>query len=165
LQEFFVEFFGSFSRLIVFFHVLSASILIGGMFALRFIIKPVLTLIDDEEIRFKRCLDLMDRFAKLMLPIMLLLISASLLMTVGLGFEYASPITSTMIHIKEAIWLFIAFNFGFMYWKFLNARQSYKKRDFFEVEEHIILIVNFLIPLNLLLSLAALYIGIVIRGF
>ncbi len=165
MQEFFVEFFGSFSRIIVFFHVLSAAILIGGMFVLRFIIKPVFMTIEDDEIKFRRCLELLDKYAKLMLPVMLILISASFLMNIGLGFEYASPITYTMIHIKEAIWIFIAFNFGFMYWKFLNAKASYKKRDYFEVSENIILIVNCLIPLNLILSLVALYVGIVIRGF
>lgn len=165
MQEFFIELFGSFSRIIVFFHVLSAAILIGSMFVLRFIIKPVLMTIEDEEVKFQRCIELLDRYAKIILPVMLFLVSASLLMTVGLGFEYASPITFTMIHIKEAIWLFLAFNFGVMYWKFLSAKKAYKKRDFFEVGENIILIVNCLIPLNLILSLMALYIGIVIRGF
>lgn len=165
MQGTFLEFFGSFAKIIVFLHVISAAILIGGLFILRFVIKPILMTMEDEEDKFKRCLNILDRYSKILLPVMLILISASLVMTIGLGFEYASPITYTLIHVKEALWLFIAFNFGFMYWKFLEAKKAYKKCDYFEVKENIILIVNCLVPLNLILALIAAFVGVTIRGF
>jgi uncharacterized membrane protein len=165
LQEVFLEFFGSFAKIIVFLHIVSATILIGGLFVLRFVIKPILMTMEDEEDKFQRCLKILDRYAKILLPVMLILISASLMMTIGLGFEYASPITYTLIHVKEALWLFIAFNFVYMYWKLLGARKAYKKYDYFEVKENIILIVNCLVPLNLILALIAVFVGVTIRGF
>jgi uncharacterized membrane protein len=165
LQEFFIEFFGSFARIIVFLHVVSAALLIGSLFVIRFLIKPVFLSIQDEELKLKRCLDFLDKYFKMILPVMLILISASWMMNIGLGFEYASPITSTFVHIKETIWLFLVFNFGFMYWKFLNAKKAFKTRDFFEVNENLILVINCLVPLNLLLALAAAFMGVTIRGF
>lgn len=137
----------------------------GSLFALRFIIKPALMNIDDEQVRYGRCLTLLDRYSYFILPIMLLLISASLMMSVGLGFEYASPTLYALIHVKEALWVFMTFNFGFMYYKIVNAKRCYKKRDFFEVHENITLIVNCLVPLNFILTLIAAFIGVVIRGF
>ena len=160
-----VEFFGNFSRIIVFLHVVSAALLIGSLFALRFVTKPLLADIEDEEFRYKRTFQALDKYFIFVLPLMIVLISASLMMNIGLGFEYASPIIYTMIHIKEAIWLFLAFNFGFMYWKFLGAKSAFKIGDYFEVGEHITLIINCLITLNLILTLIAVYIGVVIRGF
>lgn len=161
----FLEFFGSFARIIVFLHIVSATLLIGGLYILRFVIKPILMTMKDEEDKFERCLSILDRYSKFLLLVMLVLISASLMMTVGFGFQYASPITYTLIHIKEAIWLFMAFNFAFMYWKLLSAKKAYKKCDYFEVKENIILIIHCLVPLNLLLALAAVFIGVTIRGF
>lgn len=165
MQEFMLELFGNFARIIVFLHVMSASLLIGSLFAVRFVIKPLLAGIDDEEIRYKRTLSALDKYFLFILLLMIVLISASIMMNIGLGFEYASPIIYTLIHIKEAIWLFLAFNFGFMYWKFLGAKSAFKMGDYFEVGENITLIINCLITLNLILTLIAAYIGVVIRGF
>jgi len=165
MQEFLINLFGDFGRIIVFFHIIGSSFLIGSMLMIRFIIKPTLMAIDDEFVRYSRCIRILDRYFYYLLGIMTLIISASFTMSAGLGFEYANPIHSSLIHVKEAIWVFIAFNFIYMYIKLLNAKRLFKKRDFFEVHENLGLIVNCLIPMNLILTLIAVYIGIVIRGF
>jgi len=165
MQEFLIDLFGDFGRIIVFIHVISAAFLLGSMITIRFIIKPVLISIDDESIRYGKCISVLEKYAYYIFSMMFILISASLTMSVGLGFEYASPTMYSMIHVKEALWLFIAFNFIYMYIKLINAKRLYKKRNFFEVHENIGLIVNFLIPLNIILSLIAAYLGVIIRGF
>jgi len=165
LQEFLLNLFGDFGRIIVFLHVVGASFLIGSLFMVRFIIKPTLMAIDDEAVRYSRCIRILERYFYFLLGIMILIISASLTMSVGLGFEYASPTLYSLIHVKEALWLFIAFNFVYMYTKLMNARRLFKTREFFEVHENLGLIVNCLIPLNLILTLIAAYIGVIIRGF
>ena len=165
MQEFLISLFGDFGRIIVFLHVIGASFLIGSMFMIRFIIKPTLMAIDDEAVRYSRCIRILERYFYYLLGIMILIISASFTMSVGLGFEYADPTTYSLINVKEALWLFIAFNFVYMYTRLRNSRRLFKRREFFEVHENLGLIVNCLIPLNLILTLIAAYIGVIIRGF
>jgi len=165
MQDFLIDLFGNFGRIIVFIHIISAAFLVGSMIMLRFIIKPALMDIDDESVRYSRCLRALDRYFYYILGSMLVLISASFTMSVGLGFEYANPTMFAMIHVKEAFWVFIASNFIYMYTRLRNAKRLYKKRNFFEVHENLGLIVNCLIPLNIVLSLITSYIGVVIRGF
>ncbi len=165
MQDFLLSLFGDFGRIIVFLHIIGAAFLIGSMFMIRFIIKPTLMDIDDEAVRYSRCIKILDRYFYYLLGIMILIISASFTMSIGLGFEYASPTLYSLIHVKEALWLFIAFNFIYMYTKLMNAKKLYKRREFFEVHENLGLIVNCLIPLNFILTLIAAYIGVIIRGF
>jgi uncharacterized membrane protein len=132
---------------------------------IRFIVKPALMDIDDEAVRYSRCIRILDRYFYYVLMAMILLISASFTMSIGLGFEYANPTMFSMIHVKESLWIFIAFNLAYMYFRLMNAKRLYKKRNFFEVHENLGLVVNFLMPLNILLALMASYLGIVIRGF
>lgn len=165
MQEFLISIFGDFGRVIVFLHIVGAAFLIGSLFMIRFIIKPTLEVIDDESIRYSRCIRILDRYFYYLFGTMFLIISASLTMSVGLGFKYANPTLYSLIHVKEALWLFIAFNFIYMYTKLMNAKKLFKKREFFEVHENLGLIVDSLIPLNLILTLIAAYIGVIIRGF
>jgi len=165
MQEFLIDLFGNFGRAIVFRHSSCDGFLLGRMVMIRVIIKPTLMAIDDEAVRYSRCIRILDKYTYYILATMLILISASLTMSVGLGFEYASPTMFSLIHVKEALWVFIIFNFVYMYTKLYNAKILYKKRNFFEVHENLGLIVNFLIPLNIILSLIASYIGVIIRGF
>jgi len=165
MQEFLIDIFGSFGRTIVFLHIVSAAFLIGSMFMIKFIIKPALMMIDDESVRYSRCIKILDRYFVYLLAVMILVISASLTMSAGLGFEFASPTLYSLIHAKEALWLFVAFNFIYMYAKLINTKKFYKRREFFEVHENLSLIVNSLIPLNFILTLIAAYIGVIIREF
>ena len=132
---------------------------------IRFIIKPSLMDIEDEVVRYGMRIRVLERYFYYLAATMILIVSASLAMSVGLGFEYANPTLFALIHVKEALWVFITFNFIFMYAKLMNSKKLYKKREFFEVHENLKLIVNFLMTLNILLTLIAAYIGVIIRGF
>lgn len=165
MQEFLISLFGDFGRIIIFLHVISGSFLIGSMFMIRFIIKPVLTNISDEAVRYGGCIKILERYFYYLLVIMLIIAIASFTMSIGLGFKYASPTLSSLIHVKEALWVFIAFNFIYMYIKLRNAKRLFDTREFFEVNENLDLIIKYLIPLNLILALISVFIGVVIRGY
>jgi uncharacterized membrane protein len=164
LQEYLVDIFGSFGRIIVFFHVISAALLIGSMATIRLVIKPMLEDIKNERIRCNTSLKIFDRYVYFIIIILLVIVSASFMMNIGLGFKYANPITYSMLTVKEFIWVFVTFNFIYMYMRYKAARESGKKRDFFEANENISIIIDYLIPLNLVLSFSAVYVGIGIRG-
>ena len=158
------DIFENHKTLIVFLHVLSASLLIGSMFVIVFIIRPIAKKVEDVEKKCENCLKILKRFNIFLVPIMLIILSASLFMNIGMGFEYGDPTAFIMVHIKEAIWLFLAFNFLYIYRKYLNAKKAYSQKDFLLTQENIILITKYLLPLNLLISLIAVYFGIAIKG-
>jgi uncharacterized membrane protein len=159
------DIFNNHKALIIFFHIMSASVLIGSMFVIIFIIRPIGVREKNVGIKCGKCLMVLKRFNIFLAPAMLILVSASVFMNVGMGFEYGDPTAFIMIHIKESIWLFIAFNFMYIYKKYLNAKKAYKDKDYLVVQENIILITKYLVPLNLVCSLIAVYFGILIKGY
>ncbi|MCD8478117.1 MAG: hypothetical protein LRY68_09720 [Sulfurospirillum sp.] len=70
-----------------------------------------------------------------------------------------------MVHTKEALWTFIAFNMIYMYLKYRRAKKGLADENYIEVEENVVLIVKYLIPLNLLLATISAYFGVILRGF
>ena len=158
------DIFNNYKTIIIFLHILSASLLIGSMFVIIFIVRPAAKRVENVKIKCGNCLKILKRFNIFLVPIMLIILSASFFMNIGMGFQYGDPTTFIMIHIKEAIWLFLAFNFLYMYKKYLNALKAYKEKDFLVTQENIILISKYLLPLNLIISLMAVYFGVVIKG-
>ena len=163
MNELVLDIFNNYKNLIIFLHILSASMLIGSMFMIIFIVRPIAKKIEDIDEKYGNCLKLLRRFNIFLVPIMLIIFSASFFMNIGMGFEYGDPTTFIMIHVKEAIWLFLVFNFLYMYKKYLNAKKAYKEKDFLVTQENIILITKYLLPLNLIVSLIAVYFGIAIK--
>lgn len=165
MRDFFVEIFGDFSRIIVFLHIVSSSLLIGSMFVMRFVIQPVEVDVPDERIKFNSCMEMMRRYILFLVPVMLVIVGTSVFMHIGLGFKSGNPTTYVMVHTKEALWTFIAFNFIYMYFKYLRAKKGLAEENYIEVEENVILMVRYLIPLNLLLAVISVYFGVILRGY
>lgn len=165
MRDFFIEIFGDFSRIIVFLHIMSSSLLIGSMFVMRFVIQPVEVDVPDDRIKFNSCMEMMRRYILFLVPVMLVIIITSVFMHIGLGFKSGNPTTYVMVHTKEALWTFIAFNFIYMYFKYLKAKKGLVEENYIEVEENVILMVRYLIPLNLLLAVISVYFGVILRGY
>lgn len=165
MRDFFIEMFSDFSRIIVFLHVTSAALLIGSLFVMRFIIQPVEVDVPDIKIKFTSCMKMLKRYMIVTAPLMGIIIVTSLFMHLGLGFKSGNPTTYVMVHTKEALWTFIAFNFVYMYFKYIRAQKGFYEENYIEVEENVILMVRYLIPLNLVLAIISVYFGVVLRGY
>ncbi|ACZ12681.1 hypothetical protein [Sulfurospirillum deleyianum] len=165
MRDFFIESFSDYSRIIIFLHVISAALLIGSMFTVRFVIHPIQKEISDMKIRFENCMKMVERYMLFSLPMMFFIIATSVFMHIGLGFRGGNPLTNVMVHTKEALWTFIAFNMLYMYLKYRRAQKGMVEENYIEVEENVVLIVRYLIPLNLLLAAISGYFGVILRGF
>ena len=165
MRDFFIEIFGDFSRIIVFLHVISSALLIGSMFVMRFVIQPVEEDVPDEKIKYSSCINMMRRYILFLVPVLLIIVITSVFMHIGLGFKAGNPTTYVMVHTKEALWSFITFNFIYMYFKYLKAKKGLAEENYIEVEENVILMVKYLIPLNLLLAIISVYFGVILRGY
>lgn len=176
MKEFLVETFAHHRTLIVFLHVLSAVIWVGGMIAIRFATHQSLALINDPKVRLERAAHTLKRLFTIVWPFVIVLISTAVLMAVGLGFraaamdpmgnvidEYAMSLYKT-VHIKEAIWLIMAINLALMMWRRRKAEQALKVGNIEEAKEMLSLIAKYMVPVNIVLGITAIFIGVVLRN-
>lgn len=75
------------------------------------------------------------------------------------------PMKDAIITTKIAVSLFIAVNLGYMYYKFLGAKKAFIKNEPIEISENIVLIAHYFTPLNIVLSILSIYLGIALRDF
>lgn len=176
MKEFLVETFAHHRTLIVFLHVLSAVIWVGGMIAIRFATHQSLALISDPKVRLERAAHTLKRLFAIVMPFVIILILTAVLMAVGLGFraaamdpmgnvidEYAMSLYNT-VHIKEAIWFIMAINLALMMWRRRKAEQALKVGNIEEAKDMLGLIAKYMVPVNIVLGITAIFIGVVLRN-
>lgn len=155
--------FANFSGIIVFLHVISAVIWVGGMIAIRFAVHYSMQEIDDPKIKLGRTLETLRRFFNMVIPSILILLITAIIMIIALGFK-GTPLYSYVI-AKEAIWTVMTIIFIVIFIKRKQAQKAFDDNLLPKAKEKLIPIANYLIPINIVLGLIAIYLGITLRGF
>lgn len=162
MKESMVNFFGEYAAVLVFLHVLSAVVWIGGMIAVRVAVHPSLQTVDDAKLRLGKTLEIIGRLFHLVIPFIMILIITATLMAVGLGFKGTE--LYWLVHVKEVIWTVMVINFIYMY---IQRRKAQKLFDIGELQGAKTLISKFpnlLLPINIFLGLGAIFAGVILRG-
>ncbi len=149
---------------IIFFHILSAIVWVGGMIAVRFAVHPALQHIEDDHIRLARTLEITGRLFGLVLPFILLLVATGIYMAYSYGFAGHTKLSS-IVHVKEAIWLVMTLNYAAMVWLRFKAQSYYLSSNYLMTKKYLSPIAKYMLPLNIFLGVLALYFGLVLRGF
>jgi len=173
------EFFSNYGHFMVFFHVLSAIIWVGGMIAIRFAAHPVISRggVTPEEMlqsdvmvamlepkqRLGINLQITGRLFNLVLPFIAILFATGLMMAIATG-GHQGDLKSLFLS-KEIIWTVMAVNFGYMYMKREKAWKLFSKGEITLAKAQIKWIPNVLLPLNIMLGLVAIWMGVSLRGF
>ena len=157
------ELFNNFSSLIVFLHVISAVIWVGGMIAIRFAVHYSMQEIEEPKIKLGRTLENLRRFFNMVIPAILLLLITAIIMIIALGFK-GTELYSIVI-IKEAIWTIMTILFITIYIKRNKAQKAFDNGDFANTKKQLIPIATYFIPINIVLGLIAIFLGITLRGF
>ena len=152
----------SFGSEIIFLHVLSAIIWVGGMIAIRFAVHYSMAQIDDPKIKLGRTLESLRRFFNMVIPSIIVLLFTAIVMIIGLGFK-GTELYSTVI-LKEVIWGVMAIVFAIIYIKRNKAQKLFDSGDLAATKAMLAPLAAWMIPLNTLLGLVALYLGITLRG-
>ncbi len=176
MKEGMVELFGTFAHEIVFLHVVSAFVWVGGMIAIKLAVHPALQMIEDPKVRLGRTLAVTGKFFNIVIPFILLIIVTAVIMAVGLGFREAAVgadgtvlsqsayDTYQIVHLKEVIWMVMAANFTWMYFKRRKAQKLFDAGDPAGAKASVALIPKLLLPINIVLGILALWFGITLRG-
>ncbi|RXJ91234.1 hypothetical protein CRV01_02840 [Arcobacter sp. CECT 8983] len=155
--------FNNFSAPIVFLHVLSAVIWVGGMIVIRFAIHYSMQNIEEPKIKLGRTLENLKKFFSMVIPSIIILLATAIIMIIALGFK-GTELYSIVI-VKEAVWVIMTVIFTIVYIKRNQAQKAFDKADFALAKQKLQPIASFLIPFNIVLGLLAIYLGITLRGF
>jgi uncharacterized membrane protein len=158
-----VDFFKNYSSIIVFLHVISAVIWVGGMIAIRFAVHYSMQNIEEPKIKLARTLELLKRFFSMVIPAILTLLITAIIMIIALGFK-ESELYNVVI-IKEIIWSIMTFIFLIVYIKRNKAQKAFDSGDFASVKNNLLPIATYFIPINIVLGLIAIFLGVTLRGF
>jgi uncharacterized membrane protein len=157
------EFFNNFSSIIVFLHVISAVIWVGGMIAIRFAVHYSMQNIEDPKVKLGRTLENLKRFFNIVIPTIITLLITAIIMIVALGFKGTA--LYNIVIVKEIIWTIMLIIFITIYMKRNKAQKAFDSGDFANTKKQLIPIATYFIPINIVLGLVAIFLGITLRGF
>jgi uncharacterized membrane protein len=161
MKENLSQLFGTFAHEIIFIHILSAIIWVGGMIAIRLAVHPNLMLITDTRVRLSRTLAITGHFFNIVIPFILLLLATAIIMSMGIEFTE----TKMVVHIKETLWSIMALNFTWMYRTRTKAQKFFNNNQLADAKLTLAPIPKLLLPLNIFLGIVALWLGVTLRGF
>ncbi len=150
------------SHWVVFFHVLSAFVWVGGMIVIRLVVHPALAGIEDPKIKLGKTLEITGRLFHLVIPFILILLATGLLM--ALAQDGHQSALASLFFSKELIWTVMTMNFSYMYLQRHAAWKLFEAGRLPEAKSKVKHIPNRLLPLNILLGIVALWLGISLRG-
>lgn len=158
-----LDFFNNFSSIIVFLHVISAVIWVGGMIAIRFAVHYSIQNIEDPKIKLGRTLENLRRFFNMVIPAIITLLITAIIMIVGLAFK-GTELYSIVI-VKEILWTLMTIIFIIIFIKRNKAQNAFNNGDLASAKNSLLPIAIYFIPVNIVLGLIAIFLGITLRGF
>jgi len=149
--------FQNYSTLLIFLHVISAVVWIGGMIAIRVAVHPTLQSIEDPKLKLGKTLEIVGRLFHLVIPFIVILIITGVIFVLA-GFK------TPLVHAKEAIWTIMTLNYIFMYIKRAKAQKLFKSGKLAEAKEQMKLLPTLLLPINIFLGMVAIFLGVELGG-
>jgi len=172
------ELFNNYGHLIVFLHVLSAFIWVGGMIVIRVTVHPVVSRggVTPEEMlqsdvmskmlepiqRLGVTLQITGRLFNLVMLFIVILFATGLIMAIATGGHHGA--LKSLFLSKEILWTIMAVNYTYMYIKRAKAWKLFSKGEVALAKAQMSFIPNLLLPLNIVLGLVALWMGVSLRG-
>ena len=176
MRDLMMTLFGNYGSEIVFLHIFSAVVWVGGMIAMRFAAHNSFSEIENPLHRLERISHALKRLFYIVSPFVIALIVTAVIMAVSLGFraaavdadgniisEYAMHIYN-IVHVKEAIWMLMGANLAAMMFFRSQADRALKKGDTVGAKARLSRIGKYMVPLNILLGVVAIYLGVVLRN-
>ena len=149
--------------IIVFLHVISAVIWVGGMIAIRFAIHYSMQNIEEPKIKLARTLENLKRFFNMVIPAILTLLITAIILIITLKLKESE--LYNIVIIKEIIWSIMTLIFISIYIKRNKAQKAFDNNDFLNAKNNLLPIGTYFIPINIVLGLIAIFLGITLRGF
>lgn len=176
MKELIYSLFADYKNIIVFLHIISAVVWVGGMIAMRFAAHNSIQMLDNTHIKIERTAHALKRLFAIVAPFVVILIITAVIMAVGYGFRTAAVDASgnvidayamhiyNLVHVKEAIWLIMTLNFIAMVLRRNKAQTLIKNGDLIGAGAALKVIGKYMVPLNIILGICAIYLGVTLRN-
>lgn len=151
------EFFAEFKTVIVFLHVISAVVWVGGMIAIRFAAHQSFMQIESPAHRLERIAHTLKRLFTIVVPFVIILLVTAVIMIKGYSLSQSE--FSMMSHAKEGIWAVMAINLFVMIQRRNRAVKLLNEGDMVGAKFSLELIGKYMVPLNIILGVVAIFLG------
>jgi uncharacterized membrane protein len=153
MQEFFLEH----KTIIVFLHVISAVVWVGGMISMRYAAHYSFVEIESPQKRLERTAHALKRLFYIVLPFVLILLVTAILMIKGYSISQSG--FSSFAHAKEGIWTIMFLNLLAMIYRRNKAQKALQNANFVLAKNQLGLIGKVMVPLNIILGVIAIFLG------
>ena len=153
MQEIFLEN----KTIIVFLHVISAVVWVGGMIAMRYAAHQSFIKIESPQKRLEHIAYALKRLFIIVMPFVIILIITAVFMIKGYGLSQTD--FSPFSHAKEGIWTVMFLNLFAMILRRNKGEKLLNSGDFIGAKKQLEIIGKFMVPLNITLGTAAIFIG------
>ncbi len=153
MQEIFLEN----KTIIVFLHVISAVVWVGGMIAMRFAAHQSFLEIESPQKRLEHIAIALKRLFFIVLPFVIILLVTAVLMIKGYGLSQTE--FSGLAHAKEGIWTIMFINLIAMIIRRNKGEKLLNEGDATGAKKQLELIGKFMVPLNIVLGITAIFMG------
>ena len=176
MKDLIYQIFADYRTQIIFLHVISAVVWVGGMIAMKFAAHTSIMQIESPLHRLERISHALKRLFYIVSPFVIILIITAVIMAVGLAFREAAVDVNhniidedamfiyNLVHIKEGIWMIMSANLAAMMWFRSKADKLLTKGDTVGAKANLTRIGKFMVPLNISLGIIAIYLGVFLRN-
>ena len=151
------EFFAEYKVIIVFLHVISAVVWVGGMVAMRYAAHPSFVEIESPAKRLERIADALKRLFCIVAPFVLVLLATAIVMLKG--YSISESEFKNIGYAKEAIWTIMFLNLAVMIRRRNNAQKALEKGEFVVAKNQLEMIGKYMVPANIALGVVAIFLG------
>lgn len=151
------DFFAEYKTIIVFLHVISAVVWVGGMIAMRYAAHPSFVRIESPAKRLEHIAFALKGLFGIVVPFVIVLLVTAVLMIKG--YSLSETEFSALAHAKEGIWVVMAINLGIMIYRRNRAVKELNAGDMLRAKGSLEPIGKFMVPLNIVLGIVAIYLG------
>ncbi len=151
------EFFAEFKTYIIFLHVISAVIWVGGMVAMRYAAHPSFMEIESPAHRLERIAHALKKLFTIVVPFVIILLVTAIIMIKGYALSQSE--FSVLSHAKEGIWAVMAINLFVMIQRRNRAIKLLNEGDMVGAKFSLELIGKYMVPLNIILGIVAIFLG------
>jgi len=151
------EFFAEYKTIIVFLHVISAVVWVGGMIAMRYAAHPSFMEIESPGKRLERIADALKRLFCIVAPFVIILLVTAIIMIKG--YSLSETEYKSYGYAKEAIWTIMFLNLGAMILRRNKAEKALENADMVLAKTQLSMIGKYMVPLNIILGVIAIFLG------
>ncbi|MDF1874192.1 hypothetical protein JHD48_00430 [Sulfurimonas sp. SAG-AH-194-I05] len=151
------ELFAEYKTLIVFLHVMSAVVWVGGMIAMRYAAHPSFMEIESGKEKLERVTHALKRLFTIVFPFTIILVATAVVMLIG--YDLKSTEYAQYGYIKEGIWSVMFVNFIVMISRRNRAAKLLVEGDVAGAKFSMALVGKYMIPVNIALGVIAIFLG------